>query len=121
MDSNGTKCFVLNGKGRVNHIFDAIDKHPVEGRVEVGIDGLDVLQCDRFVEKHLVERRRESAVNVVSMEDCCANNSTNKMKIGQVIRIDTTVGVDLQCVNVVTEIKSIYSTEVAFAIVLWLP
>jgi hypothetical protein len=49
MDSNGTKCFVLNGKGRVNHIFDAIDKHPVEGRVEVGIDGLDVLQCDRFV------------------------------------------------------------------------
>jgi hypothetical protein len=55
------------------------------------------------------------------MEDCCANNSTNKMKIGQVIRIDTTVGVDLQCVNVVTEIKSIYSTEVAFAIVLWLP
>lgn len=52
--------------------------------MEVRVDGLHVVQGNRFPKKLLVERQREAAVDVVAVEHRHAHNTTNKMEVRQV-------------------------------------
>ena len=45
---------------------------------------------------NLVEWHGEATINVVSMKESNAHDPTNKMEVGQVIRIDARVCIDLR-------------------------
>ena len=53
--------------------------------MEVRIDRLDVVQSDRSAEQLPVERQREAAVDVVTVEDRRADDAPDKPEVGQMI------------------------------------
>lgn len=59
--------------------------------VELWIDRLNVLQSDGLTEKHLVEGQRKTTVNIVTMKNGQTNDSTDKVKVGEVVLKETKI------------------------------
>ena len=93
---HNTKRIVLDGKGVVDDAGDVVVQDPSQGRVQLGIDALDIVQVDWFVEEHLVEGRREPAVDVVTVEDGNANDAADKVKIAQMVFIHGRICINLK-------------------------
>jgi hypothetical protein len=53
--------------------------------VKLRINTLNVIQSDRFVEQHFVERSGEATIYVVPMKHCNANDTPYEVKVGQVL------------------------------------
>ena len=70
--------------------------------MQIGVHSLDVVKSDGLVEQHLVERRGESAINVVAVEHGSSDDAPDEVEVGEVVGIDGAVGVDLQRVDVVS-------------------
>ena len=104
---------MLHTEGGVNHVSNVVLQHPFQGGEQVGIHSLNVIQAYALVQQHLkawilqwrnikmelsnlVEWHGEAPVNVVSMKESNAHDPTNKMEVGQVIRIDARVCIDLR-------------------------
>jgi hypothetical protein len=49
----------------------------------------------------------------MAMEDGCSYDSTNKMKIRQMIGVHSTVGIDLKSINVIPIQKEVKSNEMS--------
>ena len=90
------KGVVLDRERVVHDASDVVVEDPPEGRVQLGIDALDIVQVNGLVEEHLVERRREAAVDVVAVEDGNGNDAANEIKVAQVIFVHGRVGINLR-------------------------
>ena len=68
----------------INYIRYIVLQHPLEGGVQVRIHGLYIQQVDRLVQQHLVERHRETTINIMPMEhsDSCKKNILNENVFG---------------------------------------
>lgn len=53
--------------------------------MQLRVNTLDVVQRDRFVEQHLVERCGEAPVHIMSMKHSHADHSACKVKVRQVL------------------------------------
>lgn len=53
--------------------------------MQIGVDGLHVVQRDRFAQQLLVKRQREASVNVVAVEHRHAHDATHKVEVRQVL------------------------------------
>ena len=71
--------------------------------MQIRVNRLNVIKSDRFIQQHLVERGSEASVDVVTMEDGSANDSAHKVEVRQMVWINSTVRVDLQSVNIISE------------------
>ena len=58
---------------------------PNEAVVELGIDTLEIIECDRLGEELLVEGQREAAVQVVAVEDGDADDPAHEVEVRQVV------------------------------------
>lgn len=90
------KGVVLDRERVVHDAGDVVVEDPSEGRVQLGIDALDVVQVNGLVEEHLVERGREAAVDVMAVEDGNGNDAANEIKVAQVIFVYGRVGINLR-------------------------
>lgn len=54
---------------------------PNEAVVQIGVDGLHVVQRDRFAQQLLVKGQREASVNVVAVEHRHAHDATHKVEV----------------------------------------
>ena len=90
------KGVVLDRERVVHDASDVVVEDPPEGRVQLGIDTLDIVQIDGLVEEHLVEWRGEAAVDVVTVEDGNANDAADKVKIAQMVFIHGRICINLK-------------------------
>ena len=93
---HNSKRIVLDGKGVVDDTGDVVVQDPSQGRVQLGIDALDIVEVDGFVEEHLVEGCREPAVDVVTVEDGNADDAADKVKIAQMVFIHGRICINLK-------------------------
>ena len=95
MHSNCAKGLMFYRKRGINDIFNVVIEHPIERFVQIGVHGLYIVQRDWFIKKHFVKRRGEPSIDVMAMEDCCSDYTSDEMEVRQVIWIDTTVWINL--------------------------
>jgi len=74
---------------------------PSHTPVQTRIHRLEIWQRDLLLQNHLVERHDEVGIKESSMEDTETDDSSDELEVVQMLRVDTTVGVDLQRVVVV--------------------
>ena len=94
---------MLNRKSRIDDFSNIINQDPIQRLVQIWIDSLNIIKHDGFVQEHFVEGSSKAAINMMAMENGSTDDSTDEMKIGQVIGIDTTVGIDLERVDIIPE------------------
>lgn len=49
--------------------------------MQLGVSGLQVVQLDWFAQQLFVKGQREAAVDVVTVKNCQAHDTTHKMEI----------------------------------------
>ena len=64
------------------------------------VDTFEVGDCDLFTENHFVEAWNEESIKEASMEDGHSDDASDKLEIGEMLRIDVRRGVDLEGVAV---------------------
>ena len=69
--------------------------------MEISIHTLHILQRDLFPEDHLVECSNKECVQEASVENGQTNDTTNKLEVVQMLRVDAGMRVDLEGVVVV--------------------
>ena len=79
-------------------------QQPVQVSVHVRIHRLEIGQCDLLLQDHLVERDNEEGVQKSTMENGQTHNSSNKLEVVQMFRVDARMRVDLQGIVVVRRI-----------------
>lgn len=73
--------------------------------MQVWIDTFDVIQVDRFVEQHFVERHCKPTVDVMSVENGQSDDPADEVKVGKVVGINSGVWIDLERVDVLAGVE----------------
>ena len=68
---------------------------------------LNIVQSNGLVKQHFIKRSREATIDVMTMEDGGSDDTPNKVKIRQVVRVHPTIGIDLKCINIIPRAKEI--------------
>jgi hypothetical protein len=76
-------------------------QHPGQTSVQLRIHPLYILQRDRLVQQLFIKRQREPSFQLVIVKNGYPQNPPDEMKIGQMLRIDGRIRIDLQRVVVV--------------------
>ena len=69
--------------------------------MQTSINTLKIGKCNLLLEDHLVEADDEVRIQETTVENAETEAATNKLEVVEVLRVDATVGVDLQSVVVV--------------------
>lgn len=69
--------------------------------MEILIHTLHVLKRNFLPQHHLIKCTNEERVQESAMEDSEANHPANELEIVQMLRVDTRMRVDLECVIIV--------------------
>ena len=56
---------------------------------------------------YLIEWHCKSSVDIMTMKDCHSDYSTNKMEVGKMIRVHSTVWIDLKCIDIIPKMQDI--------------
>jgi len=72
--------------------------------MEVRINTLHIGNGDLFANHHFIEGDNEESIQESAMENGQSDDTTDESEVVQMLRIDTRVRVDLQCVIVVSRV-----------------
>lgn len=73
--------------------------------MKLRVDSLDVRQRDRLVQKLLVERKRKASVQAVSVEHGDAEDPSDEVEVGKMVRVDACDGAKVEKVEKKGEIN----------------
>lgn len=94
---------MLDRKRNVKVVVNVVGKHPIERFVQIWVNSLNIVQGDWLIQQHLVEWSGKAPIDMVAMEDGSAYYATHEVKVRQMVGIYTTVRIDLQSVNIISE------------------
>ena len=70
------------------HIFvNGIILQPLHGLVKLVVLGLEVLKLELLSQDHLIESTSKVCINKLSLHQCFANESANKLEVVEMVRI----------------------------------
>lgn len=69
--------------------------------MDIGIDRLEIGQCDLLFQDHLVERNDKEGIQQTAVKNRQTDDTSNELEVVQVLRVDVGVRVDLKGIVVV--------------------